>query len=171
MNLKRKICFAVYLIVKHLPNNESRIKCFQKSIRSFIVRGFASSAGCKIDIQKNATLSPSLVIGNHSGIGANAIIGRGTIIGDNVMMGPDCYIYTRNHEFSRTDIPMNQQGMRDFEPVIIGNDVWIGARVTILPGVKIGNGCIIGAGSVVTKDIPDYAIGGGNPARILKFRK
>lgn len=87
------------------------------------------------------------------------------------MMGPECYIYTRNHAFSRTDIPMREQGMQDFKPVTIGNDVWIGARVTILPGVKIGNGCIIGAGSVVTKDLPNFAIGGGNPARVLKYRK
>ena len=87
------------------------------------------------------------------------------------MMGPECYIYTRNHAFSRTDVPMREQGMQDFKPVTIGNDVWIGARVTILPGVKIGNGCIIGAGSVVTKNLPDFAIGGGNPARVLKYRK
>ena len=55
--------------------------------------------------------------------------------------------------------------------MIIGNDVWIGSRVTILPGVKIGNHVIIGASAVVTKDVPDYAIVGGNPARILKMRK
>ena len=65
---------------------------------------------------------------------------------------------------------MNQQGASDFHPVNIGNDVWIGARVTILPGVKIGNGAIIGAGSVVTKDVPDFAIVGGNPARVIKYR-
>ena len=65
---------------------------------------------------------------------------------------------------------MRQQGPQREEPVVIGNDVWIGSRVTILPGVHIGNGVIIGAGAVVSKDIPDYAIVGGNPARILKYR-
>ena len=171
MNFKRKICFALYLLAKALPNNESRVRCFQREIRGFLVRRFATSVGSNINIQRNATLSPTLVIGHNSSIGANSIIGRGTAIGDNVMMGPECYIYTRNHAFSRTDIPMREQGLQDFKPVTIGNDVWIGARVTILPGVKIGNGCIIGAGSVVTKDIPDYAIGGGNPARVIRFRK
>ena len=61
--------------------------------------------------------------------------------------------------------------MQDFKPVHIGNDVWLGSRVTILPGVNIGNGCIIGASAVVTKDVPDYAVVGGNPAKILKYRK
>ena len=54
--------------------------------------------------------------------------------------------------------------------IVIGNDVWIGGRVTILPGVHVGNGVIIGAGAVVSKDVPDYAIVAGNPARILKYR-
>lgn len=171
MELKRKIFFVLYLVAKVLPNNDSRLRFYQKQIRGFFVKRFCKSVGKNVNIQRNATISPTLVIGNNSGIGANSIIGRGTTIGDNVMMGPECYIYTRNHAFSRTDIPMREQGMQDFKPVTIGNDVWIGARVTILPGVKIGNGCIIGAGSVVTKNLPDFAIGGGNTARVLKYRK
>lgn len=168
----KSICYVVYqLIGRYLPNNDGRITFGSTFIRRLLVKGFTGSKSHGLYINKNATLSPTLVIGNNSGIGANSIIGRGTTIGDNVMMGPECYIYTRNHTFSRTDIPMREQGMQDFKPVTIGNDVWIGARVTILPGVKIGNGCIIGAGSVVTKNLPDYAIGGGNPACILKYRK
>ena len=65
---------------------------------------------------------------------------------------------------------MGKQGMREAE-VIIGNDVWIGMRSIIMPGVKIGDGAVIGAGAVVTKDVPDYAIVGGVPARIIKYRK
>lgn len=87
------------------------------------------------------------------------------------MMGEECVILHHNHRFDRLDIPMCQQGFYEAQPVRIGNDVWIGIRVTILPGVTVGNHCIIGAGAVVTKDVPDYAIVGGNPARILRMRK
>ena len=87
------------------------------------------------------------------------------------MMGPECYIYTRSHSFDRTDIPMMEQGYGEVKPVVIGNDVWIGSRVTIMPGVHIGNGVIIGASAVVTKDVPDYAVVGGSPAKTLKMRK
>lgn len=86
------------------------------------------------------------------------------------MMGRECFIYTYNHETSRTDIPMQEQGGTTEKPVYIGNDVWIGSRVTILPGVTIGNGAIIGASAVVTKDVPPYAVACGNPAQVVKYR-
>lgn len=91
-------------------------------------------------------------------------------IGDNVMMGSDVTILTQTHNIDRTDIPMGWQGMRESE-VVIGNDVWIGMRVVIMPGVEIGNGSVIGAGAIVTKDVPDYAIVGGVPAQVIKFRR
>lgn len=152
--IRKNICYIIYqMIGRYLPDNDGRITLGSTLIRRFLVKGFTGSKSRGLYINKNATISPTLVIGNNSGIGANSIIGRGTTIGDNVMMGPECYIYTRNHAFSRTDIPMREQGMQDFKPV------------------TIGNGCIIGAGSVVTKDMPDFAVGGGNPACVLKYRK
>ena len=87
------------------------------------------------------------------------------------MMGEACHIYTRNHKTDRTDIPMCRQGFDGYKPVVISDDVWIGARVTILPGAKIGTGVIIGSGAVVTGEIPDYAVAGGVPARVIKYRK
>lgn len=91
-------------------------------------------------------------------------------IGDNVMMGPDVVILTHTHNIDRQDIPMGHQGSR-IAKVTIGNDVWIGMRSIIMPGIKIGNGAVVGAGAVVTKDVPDFAIVGGVPAKILRYRK
>lgn len=92
-------------------------------------------------------------------------------IGENVMMGPNCFICTQNHEFSQTNIPMIEQGFSEYKPVTIGDDVWIGQNVIILPGVNIGSGSIIGAGAVVTKSFPEYSIIGGNPATLIRSRK
>ena len=95
----------------------------------------------------------------------------GVKIGKYVMMGPEVHIYTQNHDFQKTDIPMSQQGFAEEKPVVIEDDVWIGSRVTILPGVRICSGSIIGASAVVTKDVLPYCVVAGNPAKIVKTRK
>lgn len=86
-------------------------------------------------------------------------------IGDDCFIGPNVSIYTACHS---TD-PEERNSRREWaEPVSIGNNVWIGGSVTILPGVTVGNNVTIGAGSVVTKDIPDNVVAAGNPCRIIK---
>ena len=86
-------------------------------------------------------------------------------IGDYVMIGPNTLITTVNHPLS----PMGRRRHLGIaEPVTIGNDVWIGGNVTILPGVTIGNNVVVAAGAVVTKDIPDNCIIGGVPAKVIK---
>lgn len=86
-------------------------------------------------------------------------------IGNNVMIGPNVDIYTVNH-------PMTAQGRRKYMakgfPVTIGNDVWIGGKVSIMPGVTIGNNVVIAAGAVITKDVPDDTLVGGVPAKVIK---
>ena len=111
-------------------------------------------------------------IGDYSGIGLNAHIPNGTIIGDYVMMGPKCFILPNDtHDISRLDIPMQQAG-RMVKPgrTIIGSDVWIGRQVLFTGGKHIGDHCVIGAGSVVTKDVESYAVVGGNPIRVIRYR-
>lgn len=131
------------------------------------------STGQNVNIEHLADFGTGKVISlmDNSGIGIRCRIRGPLKIGKDVMMGPEVIILGGGHKYDRTDIPMRLQGAPDTIETIIGNDVWIGTRAIIMPGVRIGNGVIIGAGAVVTKDIPDYAIVGGIPARILKYRK
>ena len=161
----------LYLFVAHLPASYFWINFGQKRLRAFCGKLILQKCGKNVNIEKGAVFSSSVELGDFSGIGVRARIDGKVIIGKHVMMGPDVCIYVRNHAFDRTDITMDQQGFSDERPVVIGDDVWIGARVIILPGVRIGTGAVVGAGAVVTKDVPDYAVVGGNPARILKMRK
>lgn len=95
---------------------------------------------------------------------------RGQIsIGKNVLIGPYVIIYSTNHIFDNTCMSINEQGQTE-EPVIIEDDVWIGARSVILPGVIIGKGAVIAAGAVVTKNVEPYSIVGGVPAKFIKYR-
>ena len=172
MKVRKMAARLVYeLVAKHMPASNHPVQIGQKQLRRWCARNILAFAGRDINIETGAVFSSQVSLGNESGIGENARICGNVQIGDYVMMGPECMMYTANHEAMRTDIPMCRQGTAPERPIRIGNDVWIGARVTILPGVTIGNGCIIGAGAVVTKDIPDYAVAAGVPARVIKFRE
>lgn len=160
-----------HIIGIHLPKSDAKINFGSKQIRALAAKLMLPRVGKSINIEKGAHFTRATEIGNYSGIGENSRLYGRVIIGDYVMMGRECYIYTYNHQTSRTDIPMQDQGGTDERPVCIGNDVWIGSRVTILPGVTIGDGAIIGASAVVTKDVPPYAVACGNPARVVKYRK
>jgi acetyltransferase-like isoleucine patch superfamily enzyme len=117
-------------------------------------------------------LGVGLIIGNNVGIAQNCFIQvRGeVIIGNNVIFGPGVSIFSENHVYLDPDIPIVQQG-EIRKGVVIEDNVWIASGATILDGVLIGNNSIIAAGSVVNKDVPPYAIVGGVPAKIIKFRK
>ncbi|MGN1401359.1 MAG: maltose acetyltransferase domain-containing protein [Bacillus sp. (in: firmicutes)] len=86
-------------------------------------------------------------------------------IGKNCFIAPGVHIYTATHPLDPVE---RISGMEYGVPVYIGDDVWIGGRAVINPGVRIGNGVVVASGAVVTKDIPDYAVVGGNPAKIIK---
>lgn len=117
----------------------------------------------------------NFTVGNEVGLGKNfKSLNRVVIIDDYLMMGEDVLFLGGGHGMERTDIPMGHQTVRDDgpTPLHIAGDVWIGARAIVLPGCRrIGHGSVIGAGSVVTKDVPDWAVVGGNPARVIRYRK
>ena len=108
-------------------------------------------------------------IGNNTILNGIRIIGSGKCeIGSYCHIAYGVTIITMNHNYQGDGIPYDDTDIE--KPVYIGDFVWIGANVTVLPGVKIGEGAIIQAGSVVRKDIPDLAIAGGNPAVPFKYR-
>lgn len=159
-------------MARHLPSSIAPGGRWWKAIRAAVCRQLFASCGNDVNVETRAWFGSGrhLSLGDRSGIGVNASLHGTIIIGHDVMMGPDVVIYSQNHQFSRTDVPMNRQGFQPERPVIIGDDVWIGARAILLPGVTIGSGAIIGAGAVVTKDVPEQAIVVGNPARVVRSR-
>jgi len=170
--IKRRIgALIYYTLAQHLPRSYSKIKIGQTTLRRVCGKLMLAKCGKQVNIEKKAYFSNKVSLGDYSGIGVNAKIYGTCIIGHHVMMGEDCTIITRNHSYERTDVPMMEQGFEEERPVYIGNDVWLGDRVIVLPGVNIGDGCIIGAGSVVTKNVPPYTVAAGVPAREIKSRK
>lgn len=129
--------------------------------------------------QDNSIGSCTLFQGSgHIRIGPRSFCGEGCIFGCNlsITIGRDVLIAQMvtlrdtDHIFDAIDIPMIDQGISS-EPIVIGDDVWLGHGVVVLKGVTIGNGAVVAAGAVVTKDIPPYAIYGGVPARQINSRK
>ena len=116
---------------------------------------FACDYGYNIEVGENFYANVNLVI----------LDGARVSIGDNVFIAPNVGIYTAGHPL---DAEQRNEGLEYAYPVTIGNNVWIGAGVNILPGVTIGDNVVIGAGSVVTKDIPANVLAVGNPCRVMK---
>lgn len=143
---------------------------FGAKLRNFAARRFLKKSGKHISIGFGSRINKNTELGENSGIGRNCEIMSGVTIGDNVMIGPDVYMCTETHNFSDTSVPMCTQGFKDRKPIIIEDDVWIGARVIILPGVTVGTGAVIGAGAVVSRSVPPYSVAVGNPAKPIKSR-
>ena len=126
--MSRKIYqFLFRVFIRHLPEG------WGKKRTSFVCK-YAKFVGENVNIGRKCVIHKNTEIGNNSGVGYACEINNGVHIGNNVMMGPNVLIYTQNHRTDRTDIPMREQGMREIEPARIEDDVWIGARVCILPG-------------------------------------
>lgn len=108
-----------------------------------------------------------VIIGDHTRIGLhNTIIGP-VSIGNNVNLAQGITVTALNHNFGDATKRIDEQGVST-KPVVIGNDVWIGANVVVLPGVTIGSHCVVAAGAVVTKDVPDRTLVAGVPAKVIK---
>jgi len=177
------------------PRNRLTAEDIREVIRYFIsfkaVKAFVNLLGwyvhdhiapiAKMKIAGNPRIHPtaSLRCGENICLGENSHINQycciwasknsRIVLGDNLLMGPGAKIFSSNHN-TRLGVPMNTQPHIE-KDIIVGNDVWIGANSVIVAGVSVGDGAIIAAGSVVTKDVPAYTIVGGIPAKIIKYRE
>lgn len=137
-----------------------------------IGKGFACGPFCQIYCQTLGKQS-ELVIGDRVALNSNVMInadnGGKIVIGNCVIVGPNVVLRASNHSFHKKEIPIREQ---DHEAgiIIIEDDVWLGSGVVVLPNVRIGRGSVIGAGSVVTKDIPPFSVAVGVPAHVIHSR-
>lgn len=141
-----------------------------RSVRKDIVpfnQFFIGSCSVVEDFSTIANAVGDIIIGNNTRIGlGNTVIGP-VEIGSNVNLAQNITVTGLNHNYQDITTPISEQGVSTSK-VFISDNVWIGANSVILPGVNIGNHSVIGAGSVVTRDIPPYSIALGNPAKVIK---
>lgn len=155
---------AGYKLSKNLPYNIGKKlrkitagQLFCKAGKNFSVgRGANFGDGSRIELSEYANLGPRF-----------SLTGLGKVrFGEHIMMGYECMFITTNHKY----LPGGGYGPDESRDINIGSHVWFGHRVIVLPGVNIGNHAVIGAGAVVAKDVPDYGVAVGNPARLVKIR-
>lgn len=120
-----------------------------------ILSPFFCDYGYNIEVGENFFMNVDCVI----------LDGARVSFGDNVFVAPHCGFYTAGHPL---DAERRNQGLEYARPITVGSNVWIGAHVCVLPGVTIGENTVIGAGSVVTKDIPPHVLAAGNPCRVIR---
>lgn len=154
----KDLCYEYNHLKPSQINERTEImkKILGKTKDNFLIeQSFECDYGYNIEIGENFYSNHNLVI-----LDANKVV-----FGDNVFIGPNCGFYTASHPL---DAETRNKGLEYAKPIKVGNDVWFGGNVVVLPGVKIGNNVVIGAGSVVTKDIPENSIAVGNPCKVIK---
>jgi len=163
--------FIGYALVKYAPYVPFKNADLSSVLRVFFCENVCHrKCGKRVTIERGATFGRNITLGDRSGIGRNAWFKGPVEIGEDVLMAPGVAILTENDNFSDPKVTIIEQGSSGLQPVVIGNDCWLGQNCIILPGVLVGNGSVVGAGSVVTKSIPEYSIYAGVPARLIKTR-
>ena len=142
----------------------------RRSYYTFTVRKTAKIVGKGLRVNGKSSVGTNTILGDNVSFNGMVISGCGqVIIGDNFHSGEGCLMIAQIHNYDKGKaIPYDEKYIP--KNIVIEDNVWIGRRVIILGGVKIGEGAIIQAGSVVVGDIPRYAIAGGHPARVFKYR-
>ena len=154
----KDLCFKFNQLLPSSEDEQTKLikQIVGKTGNSFVITApFWCDYGYNIEIGENFYTNHNCVI----------LDGAKVIFGDNVFIAPNCCFSTAGHPI---DFVQRNEGLEFAYPIKVGNNVWIGAGVTVLPGVTIGDNSIIGAGSVVNKDIPAEVIAVGNPCRVLR---
>ena len=172
----KKIAFVLYYVfAQFLPTSRfPLVGGLSRKIRGGICKVLFVSSGQWINIERRVYFGKNdISIGNRSGLGDNfRITNSSLVVGDNTMIARDVHVVGGGHVFMDKSKSIGTQGSRPKTTLTIGNDVWIAERVTILSNVRtIGDGAVVGACSVVTHDVPPYAVVAGNPAKIIKYRQ
>lgn len=158
----KDLCFELNMC---RPSDQERRNAILRSLIGTIKGNFNIASPFYCDYGKYIT------IGNNffANYDCKIIDGAKVTFGDDVRIGPNCCFATPNHAL---DPQMRREGYQIYQPITVGNNVWFGAGVTVLPGVTIGDDVVIGAGSVVTADIPAGVLAAGNPCRVIRpFRE
>jgi acetyltransferase-like isoleucine patch superfamily enzyme len=143
-------------------------KKFRKFSDSAQFRAGAYAVGCsKIEIGARVVIRPNCMLFAETLEDLEVSIS----IEDDVLLGSGVHIYVNNHRYDRRDVHAIDQGYYPSKPVILKKGCWVGANSIILPGVTVGEGAVVGAGSVVTKSVEDYQVVGGTPAIPLKSKR
>lgn len=176
------------LFIKNMPGRIGKFlrrlywgRRFLKASNFTICEGCVITAPGRIDVGEKTIISRncclfahndgSIKLGDEVAINIGAILGASEmgeiVLGNNVLVGFNVVMRTSNHSCIKRDTPIKKQGHKTGK-ITIEDDVWIGSNAVILPNVTIGKGAIIGAGAIVNKSIPSYALAGGVPAKVLK---
>jgi len=162
-----------YLMLRWLPNINAPGGAIYDNLRYWCCRPLFRKCGYPVRIFHYANFGKGdkISIGNNSDLGTDSYVVGEVNIGNNVGMAFGVFITSMNREFSNTDKSILAAGNRPIDPVTIKDDVILLAQCTILAGVIIGEHVVVGAGTVVSKDVPPWCVVAGNPARIVKWRK
>ncbi|MBR1889530.1 MAG: sugar O-acetyltransferase [Alloprevotella sp.] len=158
--------------VQEIVYDYNRLRPSQREERDVLIRKIVGKAGknCQILSPFQCDYGIFIEVGDNFFMNKDCQLldGGGISFGHNVFVGPMCGFHTAIHPL---EAKHRASGEERALPIKVGNDVWIGAQVCVLPDVEIGDGCVIGAGSVVTRSIPPYSVAVGNPCRVIRSLK